>query len=190
MKKLLQCSASVNCQPLGDPGFAFPFLARDDDDVQSVRSSSLQPHGLQHARLPCPSLSSRVFSNSCPLGRWWHPTISSSIVPYPLAFNLSQHQSLPVSQLFASGGQNIGTSALASVLSMNIQGFPLGLTGLISLQSKGLSRVFSSSTVRKHQFFSTQPSLWLNSPICSWLLEKTITFTNTDFCWQSDVSAF
>ena len=162
MKKLLQCSASVNCQPLGDPGFAFPFLARDDDDVQSVRSSSLQPHGLQHARLPCPSLSSRVFSNSCPLGRWWHPTISSSIVPYPLAFNLSQHQGLfpwvsssnQVAKVLEFQLQS------ASVLPMNIQDwFPLGLTGLISLQSKGLSRVFSNTAAQKYQFFSSKLSL-------------------------------
>ena len=93
--------------------------------------------------------------------------------PSPPALNLSQHQSFPMNWLFASGGQSIGASASASVLPMNSQGwFPLGLTGLLSLQSKGLSRVFSSTTVQKHQFFGIQPSLWSNSHICTWLLEK------------------
>ena len=111
----------------------------------------LGTHGLQHARLPCPSRTPRVHSDSCPLSQWCHPTISSPVAPFsscPQSFPASE--SFPVSQLFASGGQSIGTSASASVLPMNIQGwFPLGLTGLISLQSKGLSRVFSSS-VWKH----------------------------------------
>jgi len=104
-----------------------------------------QPHGLQHARLPCPSLSPGVCSNSCPLSQWCHPTISSSATPFsscPQSFPGSR--SFPVTQLFASGGQSIGASASASVLPMNIQGsFPLGWTGFISLHSKGLSRVFS-----------------------------------------------
>ena len=118
-------------------------------------SDSLQPHELQHARPPCPSPTPRVYSNSCPLSRWCHPTISSSVIPFS-----SHLQSFPasgpfqMSQLFASGVQSIGVSDLASVLPMNIQDwFPLGRTGWISLQSKGLSRVFSNTTVQKHQFF-------------------------------------
>ena len=133
----------------------------------SVVSSSLRPHGLQHTRLPCPSLSPGVCSNSCPLSQWCSPTISSSIAPFsscPQSFPVSG--SFPMSWLFTSGGQSIGLSALASVLPMNIQSlFPLWLTGLISLLSKGRSRVFSSTTIWKHQFFSTQPSLLSNSHI-------------------------
>ena len=137
-----------------------------------VVSDSLQPHGLQHFRLPCPSPSPWASSNSRPLSRWCHPTISSSVVPFSswlLSFPASG--SFLMSQLFTSGGQSIGASG--SVLPMNIQDwFPLGLTGLISLQSKGLSSVFSNTTVRKHHFFSDQPSLWSNSHIHTWLLEK------------------
>ena len=107
-------------------------------------SNSLLPHGLQHSRLSCPSLSPRVCSNSCPLSWWCYLLILSCLPLLPLPSNLCQHQSFPMSLLFASGGQSIGASASASVLPMNIQGwFPLGLTGWISLQSKGLSRVFS-----------------------------------------------
>ena len=128
--------------------------------TQSLMSNSLQPHGLQHTRLPCPSLSPRVCSNSCPLSWWCHPTISSSVAPFascPQSFPTSG--SFPMSWLFASGGQNIETSASAYVLPTNSQSwFPLGLTCLISLLSKGLSRVFSSTTVWKHQFFGSQPS--------------------------------
>ena len=138
----------------------------------SVLSDSLRPHGLQHARLPCPSPSPKVCSNSCSLNRWCYPIISYSVVPFsscPQSFPASE--SFPMSRLFTSGGQSI--EALASVLPMNIQGwFPLGLTGLISLPSKGLSRVFSSTTVQKHQFFGAQASLWSNSHICTWLLEN------------------
>ena len=119
----------------------------------SVTSYSLQPHGLQHARLPCPSPTPGVYSNSCPWSQWCPPTISSSVVPFS-----SYLQSFPASgsfsmnQFFTSGGQRIGVSASASILPMNIQGwFPLGLTGWISLQSKGLSRIFSNTTVQKHQ---------------------------------------
>ena len=118
---------------------------------------SLWPYGLQHARLPCPSPSPRVCSNSCPLSQWYYLTISSSVIPFSSCL-----QSYPVSGsflmswLFASGGQSIGASASALVLPMNIQDwFPLGLTGLISLQSKGFSRVFSNTTVQKHQISST-----------------------------------
>ena len=128
---------------------------------RSVVSSSLRPCGLQHARLPCPSLTPGAYSNSCPLSQWCHPTISSSVVPFS-----SHLQSFPASryflmnQFFASGGQSIGVSASASVLPMNIQDwFPLGWTGWISLQTKGLSRVLSNTTIQAHQFFSTQLSL-------------------------------
>ena len=140
----------------------------------SVMSNSLQPHGLQHSRLPCPSPCPGACSNSYPLSQWCHPTISTSVIPFSSCLqSFPASESFPVSQLFTSGGQSIGTSVSASVLLMNIQdGFPLGLTGLISLQSKGLSRVFSNTTVQKHQFFSAQPSLWSNSPIHTWLLEK------------------
>ena len=142
-------------------------------------SNSLQPHGLQR----------RAYANSCPSSRWGHPTISSSVLPsssclksFPVA------GSFPVSQLFASGGQSTEASAWASVLPVNIQGwFPLWLTALISLQSKGLSRVFSNTTVQKHQFFSTQRSLWSNFHILHdyW---KSHSFYCTDLCWQSKVS--
>ena len=128
-------------------------------------SDYMQPYGLQHASLPCPSLSLRVCSNSCPLSQWCHPTISSSVAhfsPCPQSFPASGF--FPVSQQFASGGQSIGASA--SVLPMSIQSwFPLGLTGLISLLSMRLSRVFSSTTIQKHPFFGTQPSLWSTSHI-------------------------
>jgi len=126
----------------------------------SVVSNSLQPHGLQHARLPCPSPTPEACSNSCPSSKWCHPTISSSVVPFSSCLqSLPASRSFPMSQFFTSGGQSIGVSASASVLPMNIQGwFPLGLAGWMSLQSKGLSRVFSNTTVQKHQFFSAQLS--------------------------------
>ena len=127
----------------------------------SVMSDSLWPHGLQHTRPPCSSPTPRVYPNSCPLSRWCHPAISSSAVPFsscPQSFPASG--SFPMSQFFPSGGQRIGVSASASVLPMNIQDwFTLGWTGGISLQSKGLSRVFSNTTFQKHQFFSAQLSL-------------------------------
>ena len=124
----------------------------------SVMSNSLWPHGLQQARLSCPTLGSRASSDSCPSSRWCHPAISSSVIPLSCLYSLSG--SFPISQFFASNGQSIGVSALASVLPMNIQDwFPLGCTGQISLQSKRLSRVFSNTTVQKHQFFGTQLSL-------------------------------
>ena len=137
----------------------------------SVVSDSLWPYGLQHPILSCPSLSSGVCSSSCPLSWWWHPTISSSVTLFsscPQSFPASG--SFPMSWLFISDGQSIGASASASALPMIIQGwFPLGLTGLISLLSRGLSRVFSNTIVQKHQFFGTQPSLWSNSHISTWL---------------------
>ena len=127
----------------------------------SVVSDSLQPHELQHARPPCPSPTPGVYPNPCPLSQWCHPTISSSVVPFsscPQSFPASG--SFQMSQLFASGGQSIGVSTSTSVLPMNTQDwFPLRWTGWISLQSKGLSRVFSNTIVQKHQFFSAQLSL-------------------------------
>ena len=132
------------------------------------------PYESQYARPPCPSPIPRVHSNSRPSSRWCHPTISSSVVPF-----FSHLQSFPasvaflISWLFTSGGQSIGASASASVLPMNIQGwFPLGWTGWISWQSKGLSVIFSNTTVQKHQFFGAQLYLWPNFHIYTWLLEK------------------
>ena len=146
-------------------------------------SDSLWLHELQHTRLPCPSLSPRICLNSGPLSRWYHLTLSSSVAPFsscPQSFPATG--SFPMNWLFASGSQRIGASALAPVLPMNIQAwFPLGLTGLISLLSKGLSRVFSSITVQKHQFISVQLSLWSSSHIHTLLLEKTIALTSGAF---------
>ena len=128
----------------------------------SCVSNSLWPHGLQQSRLPCPSLSPGVCSHSCPLSQWCHPTISSSVIPFSSCLQtFPASESFQMSQLLVSGGQSIGASASASVLSVSIHDwFPLGLTGLVSLKSKGLSRVFSNTTVQKHQFLNTQPSLW------------------------------
>ena len=122
-------------------------------------SDSLWPHGLQHARLSCPSLSPGVCSNSCPLNRWHHPTISSFVIPFSSCLqSFPASGSFLMSWFFESGGQNIGASASASVLPVNIRGWsPLGLTGLI-LQCRGFSRVFSNTTVQKHRFFQAQPS--------------------------------
>ena len=139
----------------------------------SVVSDSLRLHGLQHARPPCPSPIPRVYPNSCQLSQWCHPTISSSVIPFsfcPQSFSASG--SFEMSQLFTSGGPNIGVSASTSVLPVNTQDWsPLGWTGWISLQSKGLSRVFSNTTVQKHQFFGAQLSLQSKSHIHTWLLE-------------------
>ena len=135
----------------------------------SVVSDSLRPHEPQHTRPPCPSPTPRVHPNPCPSSQWCHPTISSTVIPSPLPAS----GSFPMSQLFTSGGQSIGVSASASVFPVNIQGwFPLGWTGLISLLSKRLSRVFSNTTIWKHQFSDAQPSFWSNSHIYTWLLEK------------------
>ena len=138
----------------------------------SVMSNSLQPHGLQHARLPCPSPTPRACSNSCPLSWWCHPTISSSVIPFSSSLqSFPASGSFPISQFFTSSGQSIGASASVSVLPVNIQDwFPLGLTGWIS--SKGLSRVFCNITVQNHQFFGTQLSSQSNSHIHTWPLEK------------------
>ena len=128
---------------------------------RSVVSDSLWPHGLKHARPPCPSPTPRVYSNLCPLSQWYHPTTSFSVVHFSSCLqSFPASGSFQMSQFFVSGGQSIGVSASASVLPMNIQDwFPLGWTGWISLQSKGLSRVFSNTTIQKHQFFGTQLSL-------------------------------
>ena len=156
----------------------------------SVVFDSLRPHELQHARLSCPSLSPWVCSVSCPLSQWRHPTISSTVVPFSSCLQFfSASGSFPVSQLFTSGGHSIEASA--SAWALLIQGwFPLGLTGFISLLSKGLSRVFCGTILRKHQFFSTWPSLWSSSHIHTWLLKKTHSFDYMDLCKKSDVSAF
>ena len=140
----------------------------------SVVSDSLRPHESQHARPPCPSPTPRVHSNSCPSSQWCHPAISPSVVPFfSCPQSLPASRSFPMSQLFAWGGQSIGVSGSTSVLPMNIQDWsPLRWTGWISLQSKGLSRVFSNTTVQKHQFFSTQLSSQSKSHIHTWLLEK------------------
>ena len=140
----------------------------------SVVSNSLWPHKSQHTRPPCPSPTPRVYPNSCPSSRWCHPAISSSVIPFSSCpQSLPASESFPVSQLFAWGGQSIGVSALASVLPKNTQDWsPLEWTGWIFLQSKGLSRVFSNTTVQKHQFFGTQLSSQSNSHIHTWPLEK------------------
>ena len=133
----------------------------------SVVSDSLRPHESQHARPPCPSATPGVHSNSCPSSQWCHPDISSSVVLFSSCpQSLPASESFPMSQLFTWGGQSIGVSASTSVLPMNIQGWsPLGWTSWISLQSEGLSRVFSNITVQKHQFFSAQLSSQSNSHI-------------------------
>ena len=166
MLLLFNCSAMFDS--LWPYGLQHVILEPKKIKSDTVSTVSLSCHICQDS-LPCPSLSSGVCSNSYPLSRWCHPTISSSVIPFSF-----WHQSFPASgsfqmgQLFVSGGQTIRASP--SVLPMNIQDwFPLGLTGLISLLSKGLSRVFSSTIIWKHQFFSTQPCLWSNSHIHTWL---------------------
>ena len=149
-------------------------------------SNSLWPNGLQNTRLPCPSLSPRACSDSCPLSQWCHPTII--ILCHPLLLqSFPASGSFPMSQFFISGGQRFGASASASILPMNIQDWFLsGLIGLISLQSKVLSRVFSKTTLQKRQSFVTQPSLWSNSHIHDYL--KNHSFDYMELCWQSNVS--
>ena len=148
-----------------------------DSSVQfrsSVMSDSLRPHGLEHARLSCPSPTPRACSNSYPLSQWCHPTISSSVIPFSSCLqSFPASGSFPRSQFLISGGQSIWVSSSASVLPMNIQDwFPLRWTGWISLQSKGLSKVFFNTTVQRLQSFGTQLSLWFNSRIHTRLLEK------------------
>ena len=158
---------------LVDPGR----LLWGSDSVQfsrSVMSDSLRPHRLQHTRFPCPSPTPGAYSNSCPSSQWCHPTISSSVVPFSSRLqSFLASGSFPVSWFFPSGGESIGVSVSASVLPVSIQDwFPLELTSLISLKSKGFSRVFSNTTVEKHWFFGAQPSLWSNSHIHTWPLEN------------------
>ena len=169
---LFQCVSSLHQVARGLESFS-----PSNESVQfsnSVVSDSLRPHRLQDARLPCPSPTPGACSNSCPSSRWCHPAISSSDVPFSSHLQSFQASgSFPINPFFASGGQNVGVSASPSVLPMNIQDwFPLGWTCWISLQSKGLSRVFSNTTDEKHQFFGAQLSLWSNSHIHTWLLEK------------------
>ena len=141
---------------------------------RSVVSDSLWPHESQHTRPPCPSPTPRAYSNSCPSSWWCHSAISSSVIPFSSCPQpLPASGSFPMSQLFTWGGQSTVVSASASVLPMNTQDWsPLGWTGWISLQSKGLSRVFANTTVQKHQFFSAQLSSQSNSHIHTWPLEK------------------
>ena len=157
----------------------------------SSLSDSLQSHGLQHARLPCPSPTPGACSNSCPSQRWCHPNISSPVIPFS-----SLHQFFPTSgsfqmnQFFSSSGQSFGVSASTSVIPMNIQDwFPLGWTGWISLQSNGLSRVFSKTTV---QNINSLVLSFLHSPTLTSICDhwKNHSLDQTDLCWQSNVSAF
>ena len=144
------------------------------EEVQSVSQSSridmpdcLRPNGLQHTRPHCPSPTPGVYSNSCPLSRWCHPTTSSSVIPFFCLQSFPASESFQMNQFFTSGGQNTGISASASVLPMNIQDwFPFRMDWLISLQSKGLSRVLSSTTIWKHQFFGLKPCLWKRCCCC------------------------
>ena len=170
------------------------FLCQRFSSVQfshSIVSDCLQPHVSQHARPPCPSPTPGVHSKSCPSSQWYHSAISSSVIPFSSCpQSLPASGSFPMSQLFAWGGQSTGVSASASVLPMNTQDWsPLGWTGSIFLQSKGLSRVFSNTTVQNYQFFSAQ--LLHSSTITSihdyW---KNHSLDQTDLCWQSNVSAF
>ena len=149
----------------------------------SVMSDSLRPHGLQHTRPPCPSPTPRAYSNSCSLSQWCHATISSSVVPFSSHLHLSPASgSFQMSQLFASGGQSVIVSASTSDFPMNIQNwFPLGWTSWISLQSKGLLRVFSNTTVQKHQFFSAQLSFVVQLSHPYMTTGKTIALTRQTF---------
>ena len=141
---------------------------------RSVVSNTLRPHGSQHTRLPCPSPTPGVYPNSCPSSRWFHPAISSSVIPFSSCpQSLPASESFPMGQLFAWGGQSVGVSASTSALPMNTHNWcPLEGIGWISLQFKGLSRVFSNTTVQKHQFFSALPSSQSNSHIHTWPQEK------------------
>ena len=141
---------------------------------RSVVSDSLRPHESQHARPPCPSPTPGAYPNSCPLSQWCHPAISSSIIPFSSCpQSLPASESFPMSQLFAWGGQSTGVSDLASFFPKNGQGWsPSEWTGWISLQSKGLSSVFSNTTLQTHQFFGAQPSSQSNSHIHTWPQEK------------------
>ena len=167
-------------QQHGELTWLFPIqdlLVKKFNSVQfsrSVVSDSLRPHESQHARPPCPSPTPGVHSDSRPSSQWCHPAISSSVVPFSSCpQSLPATESFPMSQLFTWGGQSSGVSAWASVLPKKFQGWsPLEWTGWISLQCKGISRIFSNTTVQKHQFFGAQLSSQSNSHIHIWLLEK------------------
>ena len=155
-------------------------------------SNSLQPHGLQHARPPCPSLTFRASSNSCHSSQWCHPTISSSVIPFSSHLqSFPASRSFPMSQFFISGGQSIGASASTSIHPMNIQDWsPLGWTGLISLQSlKELSRVFSNTTVQNHQS-SALSFLYCPTPTSIHDYWKNHSFDQMGLCWQGNISAY
>ena len=157
----------------------------------SVVCNSLWPHGLQHARPPCPSPTPRVYSNSWPLSQWCHPTVSSSVMPFSSCLqSFSASGSFPMSQLFAPGGQSIGVFSFSISLFNEYSGLiSLGLTGWISLQTKWLSRVFSNTTIQKHQFFGTLPFLWSISHT-GMIIGKMNSFDYKDLQRQSDVFAF
>ena len=146
----------------------------------------------KHASPPCPSPIPRACSNSCPLSRWCHPTISSSVVPFSSHLQSSPaSRSFPRTQFFSSCGQSIGASASTSVLPLNNQDwFPLGLTGLTSLQSRGLLKVFSNTTVQKHQFFSAQLSLWSSYHISTWLLDRNLKYTKSALKINSKITNY
>ena len=152
-------------------------------------SNSLRLQGLQHAKLLCPSSTPGAYSDSCPSSQWCHLAISSSVVPFSLLQSFPASGAFPMSQFFESGGQSIGVSASASVLPMNIQDwFPLGWTDWTSLQSKGLSIVFSNTAVQKHEFLAVS---FLYSPTLTSIHNYwKNSFDKMDFCWQSNVSAF
>ena len=173
----INCTSINMVKPNQRPRIALTVYSVQFSSVQfshSVMSDSLWPHGLQHSRLPYPLPTPEAYSNLCPPSRWCHPTILSSDVPFSSCLqSFTSSGSFPMSQRFASGGQSIGVSVSASVLPMNMQDwFPLGWTDLISLPSKGLSRVLYNTTVQKYQFFCAQLSLYSNSHIHTWLLEK------------------
>ena len=162
----------------------FWYIYKIFSSVQSLsRVNSLQPYEPQHARPPCPSPTPGIYPNSCPSSRWCHPATSSSVISFTSSpQSLPASESFPVSQLFAWGGQSIGVSTSTSILPMNTQDWPpFEWTGWISLQSKGLSRVFSNITVQKHQFFGTQLSSQSNFHIHTWLLKKIIALTRWNF---------
>ena len=174
MKSVNTCRCLEECLFPSKKLITEPVLFSSVQFSCSVVSGSMRPHESQHAWPPCPSPTPGVYRNSCPSSQWCHPAISSSVVPFSSCPQpLPASESFPVSQLFPWGGQSIGVSASASVLPMNTQDwYPLGWTGWISLQSKGLSRVFSNTTIQKHQFFSAQLSSQSNSHIHRWPLKK------------------
>ena len=164
----------IYCRPISSQSGSSPYWFSSVQFSHSVMSDSLRPHESPHARPPCPSPTPGVHSNSCPSSQWCHPAISSSVVPFSSCpQSLPASEPCPMSQLFTWGGQSTGVSASASVLPKNTQDWsPSEWTGWTSLESKGLSRVFSNTTVQKHQFFGAPLSLQSNSHIHTWPLEK------------------